>query len=136
MIEIDLLATHPVALNQRPAAPASIDPHRFAQILTNLVENAAKYSDVGTPIRVSVEPLNGGIEVRVEDGGWGIAPDELPQLFDRFYQAKRARAKKSGLGLGLYIVKGLVEAHGGRISVASTPARGSTFAVWFPPARY
>jgi len=128
------LGTHAVELQLQPAPRALVDRHRFAQILTNLVENAAKYSDEGRPIRVVVAPGGAGVAVRVEDEGWGIAADELPRLFDRFYQAKRARAKKSGLGLGLYIVKGLVESHGGRISVASTPGRGSRFAVWLPAA--
>jgi signal transduction histidine kinase len=128
------LGAHPIELHARPSASALVDPHRFAQILTNLLDNAAKYSDEGRPIRVRVEPGEGGVFLRVEDEGWGISVDELPQLFNRFYQASRARAKKSGLGLGLYVVKGLVEAHGGRISVASAVGRGSTFTVWFPPA--
>jgi signal transduction histidine kinase len=59
----------------------------------------------------------------------------VPRLFDRFYQTRRAREKKSGLGLGLYITKGLVEAHGGHICVASDVGRGSTFSVWLPAAR-
>jgi signal transduction histidine kinase len=126
------LGSHPVELHARTPARALVDPHRFAQILTNLLDNAAKYSDENRPILVSIEPTVFGVSVRVQDQGWGIAADDLPRLFDRFYQAKRARAKKSGLGLGLYIVKGLVEAQGGRISVASIPGRGSTFTVWFP----
>jgi signal transduction histidine kinase len=128
------LAVHPIDLRIGSCPPVLVDRNRFAQILTNLLDNAGKYSDAGTPIGVSVEAADGGIAVRVEDRGWGIAADELPQLFDRFYQAKRARAQKSGLGLGLYIVKGLVEAHAGRISVASERGRGSTFSVWFPAA--
>ncbi len=128
------LGQHPIELRRRPAPAALVDPHRFAQTLANLIDNAAKYSDEQEPILVAVEPDAGGVTVRVEDHGWGIGADELPRLFDRFYQAKRARAKKSGLGLGLYIVKGLVEAQGGRISVTSAPDRGSVFAVWFPSA--
>jgi two-component system sensor histidine kinase BaeS len=63
----------------------------------------------------------------------GIPQNELPRLFDRFYQARRAREKKTGLGLGLYITKGLVEAHGGRLWVESELGRGSIFHAWFPP---
>jgi signal transduction histidine kinase len=128
------LGAHPVELRAQPSPAALVDPHRFAQILTNLVDNAAKYSDENRPIWVSIAPQAGGVAVSVVDQGWGIAADELERLFDRFYQAKRARAKKTGLGLGLYIVKGLVEAHGGRISVESQLGRGSTFGVWFPCA--
>jgi signal transduction histidine kinase len=74
------------------------------------------------------------VEVSVKDEGMGIAPEEMPLLFDRFYQAKRAREMRAGLGLGLYIVHGLVAAHGGRIWVDSEPAHGSTFHVWLPSA--
>jgi signal transduction histidine kinase len=113
-----------------------VDPRRFDQILTNLLQNAGKYSDPGAPIRVVCAGTRGGAEVRVVDRGPGIAPDELPRLFERFYQTERARAKKAGgLGLGLYITKGLVEAHGGRIIAESTLGRGSTFRVWLPTAQ-
>jgi signal transduction histidine kinase len=128
------LGRHPVEIRSRPSPRALVDPHRFSQILINLLDNAVKYSDEERPIVVFVDPGEDGVTVRVEDRGWGIAAQELPRLFDRFYQAKRAREKKSGLGLGLYIVKGLVEAHGGRISVASPPGQGSSFSVWFPAA--
>ena len=77
----------------------------------------------------------GGRRGGVREGrGNGIGPQEIARLFDRFYQAKRAREMKAGLGLGLYIVHGLVAAHGGRIWVDSEPARGSTFHVWMPSA--
>jgi signal transduction histidine kinase len=114
--------------------PVLADPARLDQILTNLLENAAKYSAEGKPIRVAIRAEGGGAAVCVEDEGWGIPADELPRLFDRFYQAKRAREKKSGLGLGLYITKGLVEAQGGRIGVRSEVGRGSAFTVWLPAA--
>lgn len=113
---------------------ALLDPTRLDQILTNLLENAAKYSAEGTIIRVWVAEAEGGVEIYVKDEGFGIGPDEIPKLFDRFYQTKRARERKTGLGLGLYIAKGFVDAHGGRIDVQSAPDRGSTFRVWFPAA--
>lgn len=114
--------------------PVLADPARLDQILTNLIENAAKYSDVGAPIRIVIRPDQEGILVAVEDQGPGIAAEELPKLFDRFYQTERARQKKTGLGLGLYITKGLVDAHGGRIDVQSVRGKGSTFSVWLPAA--
>jgi signal transduction histidine kinase len=111
--------------------PVSADPLRLDQIVTNLLENAAKYSSPGRPIKIRIEPSGNGATLSVEDEGVGIPADEIPRLFDRFFQAKRARAKKSGLGLGLYITKGLVEAHGGRIWVDSGPGR-TEFHVWLP----
>jgi signal transduction histidine kinase len=111
---------------------AWIDPSRFEQILVNLLENAAKYSPPGSPIEIRVAARDQGIEVAVVDHGMGIAEAEMGRLFDRFYQGRRAREAKSGLGLGLYIVHGLIEAHGGRIDVESRVGAGSTFRVWFP----
>ena len=102
------------------------DPLRLEQMFVNLIENAAKYSRDGAAIRIVVEPAEGGARVTVIDEGIGIAADALPRLFDRFYQVERARAqKRTGVGLGLYITKALVEAHGGRITVESEPGRGS-----------
>ncbi len=127
------LGAHQVVVDVASNLPCSpLDAARFEQILTNLVENAARYSASGTTIRVDVRSSGDGVEVAVEDEGIGIAPDELPRLFDRFYHAKRARERSLGLGLGLYIAKGLVEAHGGRIAVESVVDRGSTFRVWLP----
>ncbi len=114
--------------------PVLADPLRLDQILTNLLENAAKYSIPGTPIRVLIRSQDNGGLVTVEDQGMGIAPEEIPRLFERFYQARRARQKKSGLGLGLFITKGLVEAQHGRIWVESTLGQGSRFHVWLPSA--
>jgi signal transduction histidine kinase len=109
-----------------------VDPLRFDQILTNLLDNAAKFSPDEEPIGVTVLPSDGGIDVAIEDRGIGIPSEDVSRLYDRFYQSRRARERKSGLGLGLYITKGLVEAHGGRIWLATQPAKGSTFHVWFP----
>jgi signal transduction histidine kinase len=127
------LGGHPVTLvEDEPAAPVLFDSTRFSQVLANLLSNAAKYSDPGTPIEVHISGDHGGATLSVVDRGWGIASDDLPRLFDRFYQAQRARNQKSGLGLGLYIVRGLMEAQGGSIGVQSAPGRGSTFTLWFP----
>jgi len=129
------LGDHPtnVQIEGRPL-PVLMDPLRLDQILTNLVDNAAKYSSAGAPIQITIAAADDGAVVSVRDSGPGIAAEDLPRLFDRFYQAKRAREKKSGLGLGLYITKGLVEAHGGRIWIDSTQGHGSTFHVWLPTA--
>jgi len=112
----------------------SADPLRLGEIVTNLVENAAKYSATGRPIRIHIERDGDGAQLSVEDEGPGIPQDEIPKLFDRFFQATRPRATKTGLGLGLYITKGLVAAHKGRIWVDSVVGRGSRFHVWLPSA--
>jgi signal transduction histidine kinase len=111
-----------------------VDRTRLDQIVTNLVENAAKYSPDGAPIRIEIRREGEGSTLAVRDRGYGIAPEELPRLFERFARGQRARAQRSGLGLGLHITKGLVEAHGGQITVDSKVDRGSTFSVWLPSA--
>lgn len=127
------LGEHPVEVDAENARLCvTADPLRFEQIFTNLVENAAKYSADGAPITIRVRRRDNGVAFSVIDQGLGIAPNELPLLFDRFFQAKRAREMRKGIGLGLYITKGLVEAHGGRIMAESTPGRGSAFHVWLP----
>jgi signal transduction histidine kinase len=129
-----VLGSHHTEVVTEEQAPVMVaaDPGRLDQIVTNLVENAAKYSDPSAPITIRVRAERGGGAVVIEDRGVGIASHELPRLFDRFYQTSRARARKTGLGLGLYITRGLVEAHGGRIDVRSEPGLGSAFTVWLP----
>jgi signal transduction histidine kinase len=111
-----------------PGLPlADADPLRIEQVLTNLVENAVKYSPGGGPIRVRVA---GGrpLTVSVGDLGIGIAPEHVDRLFERFYRVEDGLARSTkGVGLGLFICKSLVEAHGGRIWVESELGRGSTF---------
>lgn len=124
---------HPMVVRSEPSVPpVAIDAARFEQVLMNLLENAAKYSGAGTTVEVSVKPADGGVDIAVKDQGIGISSEDLPRLFDRFYQAARARQNRTGLGLGLYIAKSLVEAHGGHIGVESVEGRGSTFHVWLP----
>ncbi|MDF2697700.1 MAG: putative two-component system sensor kinase, partial [Labilithrix sp.] len=129
-----LLADHPIVIDvpTQPLPHAMLDTVRFDQILTNLLENAAKASAEGTNIHVELRPVGSGIEIAVRDQGVGISPEELPKLFDRFYQARRAREHRLGLGLGLHIAKGLAEAHGGHITAESVIDRGSVFRVWLP----
>jgi nitrogen-specific signal transduction histidine kinase len=110
------------------------DRLRIEQVLTNLIENAAKYSSRRQPIRIGVRAHGDGVEVSVEDRGPGIPMEELPHLFDRYYQTRKARAAGVGLGLGLFISRGLVEAHGGKVSVSSTAGVGSVFSFWLPRA--
>ncbi|AKQ69779.1 Two-component sensor histidine kinase [Myxococcus hansupus] len=106
------------------------DRLRLEQIITNLVDNAVKYG-AGNPIHVRLEAHAGGARLTVRDEGIGIAPEHLPRLFGRFERAVSER-NYGGLGLGLYITRTLVEAMGGRVSVASTLGQGSTFTVDLP----
>jgi PAS domain S-box-containing protein len=108
------------------------DRDRLEQVLDNLVGNAVKYSP-GGEIVVRIEPVDGGVRVLVVDQGPGIAPEVMPFLFERFYRAESAAASPvKGLGLGLYVCKGLVEAMGGRIWVESDQGHGSTFVFVLP----
>ncbi|MBI2898325.1 MAG: PAS domain S-box protein [Deltaproteobacteria bacterium] len=112
---------------------AVADPERITQVLTNLLNNAAKYGAAGEPIAVVVTGNDRETEVSVSNRGPGIPGEELPELFDRFKRARAVRdARKEGLGLGLYICKGLIEAHGGRIWVESTPGATTTFHFTLP----
>lgn len=113
--------------------PVSADPNRLERIFTNLLSNALKYSSPDTEVSVTAEKQDGMVRVSVSDRGGGIPPEDLPRLFQRFYRAKGTR-KTEGLGLGLYITRMMVEAHGGRIWVESEPGRGSSFSFTLPVA--
>lgn len=106
------------------------DRDRFHQVLENLIGNAIKFTPPGGRITVGAAPRDRQVLFWVADTGPGIPAEELPHLFDRFWQAKEGG--RGGVGLGLFIVKGLVEAHGGRIWVESAPGSGSTFYFTIP----
>jgi signal transduction histidine kinase len=104
---------------------AQADRERLVQVLSNLVGNALKFTPDGGVIRVSARKQGRGVRFEVRDTGPGIVPEHLPHLFDRYWKADARGAR--GAGLGLYIAKGIVEAHGGRIWVESKPGEGSSF---------
>jgi PAS domain S-box-containing protein len=112
----------------------SADPNRLERILTNLWSNALKYSTPGTPVTVSATQADGEVVVSVTDRGPGIRPEDLSHIFERYYRTQMARKAREGLGLGLYITRRLVEAHGGRIWVESQVGVGSTFSFSLPVA--
>ena len=113
------------------APPVLADPDRLDRILANLVGNALKYSQ--DRVVVNARPDGAEVLVRVVDRGPGIAADDLPRIFDRYYRGQRHEGE--GLGLGLYIVRKLVEAHGGRIWAESRPGEGSAFTFTLPVAQ-
>jgi len=120
-----------VELDLAPHCTAEVDPARFRQVLANLVDNAVKYTASGGRVRLMTESRPEGAVMRVIDNGMGIPEDELERIWTRLYRGDKSRSQR-GLGLGLSVVKAVVEAHGGRVGVTSTPGRGSEFSVLIP----
>jgi PAS domain S-box-containing protein len=130
------VTTHTIAYTT-PNAPLLVegDELRLDQILQNLLQNAMKYSPVGSTVYVDVEQQDTTVCVTVRDEGFGIPQAELPLLFQRFYRASNVDERQiSGLGVGLYVVKELVTLHNGTVEVASEEGRGSTFTICLPLA--
>ena len=125
-----------VALEVRVAQPVQVegDPDRLKQVFINLVGNAVKYTPRGGRVTLTLNAEKGWAVCRVEDTGPGIAPEDLPHVFERFYRADKARSRGQGFGLGLSIAYWIVKHHGGRIEVASTIGKGTTFTVYLPVA--
>jgi signal transduction histidine kinase len=109
---------------------ARFDYDRVMQVLSNLLRNAVQYTERGGTITISVGPHEGGGQISVSDTGKGIPPTELERIFNRFHRT--ADGDRRGLGLGLYICKAIVDAHGGYIWASSEPGRGSTFSFTLP----
>ena len=142
-IDLGALVTT-VAARQRPgtsscdvdvrgAVVGNYDGRRIEQLLENLIENARKYSPEATPVSVSVWQQDGEAHITVQDRGIGIPASDLPRIFERFARASNVDDRKfHGMGLGLYICRGIVEEHGGRIWADSEIGKGSTFHVALP----
>jgi signal transduction histidine kinase len=110
----------------------SVDRTRLEQVAANLLDNAIKYTPAGGRVEMSAIREGGRAILRVSDTGMGIPADEQPRIWDRLFRGDRSRAER-GLGLGLSLVKAIVEAHGGAVSVDSQLGRGATFTVSLPP---
>jgi len=109
------------------------DKNRLVQIIVNLLNNAISYTQDGGKVEISAKPVNGYIEVEISDTGIGIPEKDIPHIFERFYRGDKSRSRETGgTGIGLAIVKELVQAHGGEISVKSDEGRGATFSFTMP----
>nr|WP_255484619.1 heavy metal sensor histidine kinase [Duganella sp. 1224] len=116
------------------AAPlrAEIDPVLLQRAVNNLVSNAIRYTPAGGEVHLSARAVDGGVVVAVRNTGPGIAPEHLPHIFDRYYRADQARSDQAhSAGLGLSIVRAIMELHGGNISVDSQPGASTTFSLFF-----
>jgi PAS domain S-box-containing protein len=140
VVEVQQSVSHEHHLSvvvEAPIPTIVADPVRIEQVLWNLVENALKYASPGSEVTIEIRLEGNEEQVAVTNHGSGIPPEELPKVFDRYYRTTRARAGAiGGLGLGLYIAKGLVEAHGGRIWADSTLGETTTFRFALPVVRH
>lgn len=118
-----------------PAAVLVADHDQLLQILHNVVSNAVKFTPPGGRIEVDCRLATDGCTITVSDTGCGIAAEELPHVFEKFYRSGNGGAQTQGTGLGLAIAAELAAGHGGRMSVESELGRGSTFSLWLPPER-
>jgi two-component system OmpR family sensor kinase len=129
---------HPVRLNSSSDEIFTLgDEARIHQVVANLLANARAHTPTGTPITVSVATTDSGVEISVADKGPGLSTEDQQRIFERFYRAdaSRARTGADGSGLGLSIVDAVMRAHGGSVSVQSTPGEGAVFTLHFPQGK-
>jgi len=121
---------------EMPGLPlVSADPVAITQCIQNLIDNAIKYSPNGTPVLVQTGRENGEVFLEVSDRGLGIPVSEQPRIFEQFYRARNTEIHNvKGAGMGLALVKRIMERHSGRVTVESRPGEGSKFRLVFPPA--
>lgn len=139
-VQQPLVSQHGMALTWEPdpdelgGITLDCDRERIIQVFANLIGNAVKFGAHGAAITIRVEPAPEHVAFTVADMGPGISPDELAHIFDPYWSAKRG-SRKAGTGLGLYICKGIIDSHGGRIWAESTEHEGSRFSFTVPVAR-
>ncbi|MFD2330116.1 sensor histidine kinase [Cohnella sp. GCM10020058] len=124
-----------ISLNVAPHSPVyvSLDKQRIGQVITNLLSNALKFTPSGGTVRIEIRTVQEGMTVSVIDSGIGIKESELSMVFERFYRGEKSRSRKTGgAGIGLSIVKAIVEAHGGTIKLESKVGVGTEVQVFFP----
>jgi len=116
-----------------PALVARVDAMRIRRVFGNLVDNALKYTADGGVIKIAARSQPGQVVIEIKDNGMGISADEQSRIWDRLYRGDKSRSQR-GLGLGLSLVKAIVEAHGGTVAVTSALSSGSIFAITLPAA--
>jgi signal transduction histidine kinase len=117
-----------------PDVPVRLDPRLTATAVAHLLENAAQYAPPGSTIDLSARATGEGLMIQVRDYGPGIAPADLPHLFERFYRGDAAKARASGTGMGLWIARGLLAAQQGRIWAENCPDGGAQLTIVVPAA--
>lgn len=123
----------PLSVSFSPNLPTiAVDTTSMGEVFSNLIDNAIKYSNEGSPINVTARANDSFVEVIFEDHGIGMPESVVGNLFQKFYRSHRSRETVAGTGIGLYICKAIVESHGGNISVRSEDGKGSTFTVSIP----
>jgi two-component system, OmpR family, sensor histidine kinase KdpD len=128
-----ILGQHPLDIRVPPSLPkVRVDSDRIAEVLKQLLENAAKYSPATAPITITAESKNHRLITSVTDHGPGIDDLEQSLIFDKFYRGRDQRYRVQGTGMGLAIAKAIVEAHSGGISVTSQLGHGSVFSFDLP----
>ncbi len=128
------LQSHEVTVDIADDVPVRLDPRLTATALAHLLENAAQYSPPGSTIEVSVRLSEEGLTIAVRDHGPGIAAADLPHVFERFYRGGEAKARASGTGMGLWIVRGLLAVEHGRVWAENRPDGGAQFTIVVPVA--
>ena len=123
---------HVVAEVREPLPQVRGDAERLRQVLTNLIDNAIKYSPAGAEVEVRAYQEDGLVRIDVRDSGPGIAKDDQKLIFEKFGRVTGSGATRPGTGLGLFIARSIAEAHGGALDVDSAPDQGSTFTLELP----
>jgi signal transduction histidine kinase len=108
-----------------------VDKNRIRQVMANLLDNAVKYTPRNGRVEVNLDSEKDFALLTVKDNGMGISPQDQPRVFDRLYRGDRSRSQR-GMGLGLSLVKAVVKAHKGQVSLLSSPGRGASFTVRLP----
>jgi two-component system sensor histidine kinase KdpD len=128
------LKEHPLVVTTEPDVPVQLDARLTASALAHLLENAAQYAPRGTSIEVTTDLGDGRLLIHVRDHGPGIAPADLPHVFDRFYRGTTSRARASGTGMGLWIARGLLAAEQGQVWAENFRDGGAQFTICVPVA--
>ena len=124
--------THRIQVESDEDIEVCADKNRLEQVICNLLSNALKYSPEGSQITVKTALTSEYATLSIKDEGFGIPPEKLSRLFERFFRVDESNVNKSGLGLGLYISKDIIERHNGKIEVKSEEGRGSEFTIYLP----